>query len=187
MPGLAVFAPPQPGRRYVLGADPAEGNPTSDDSALGVLDADTGEQVAELAGKFEPALFACYAHQLAVWFNKAGVLVERNNPGHAVLLWLRDNGRGVQLLPGHDNKPGWLSSTLGKTQLYDRCADGFKDSEVTLHSFATFTQLAAIDGSTLRAPEGEHDDRADAFALACMARAAPRTVLWFRIGGETIM
>ena len=30
-------------------------------------------------------------------------------------------------------------------------------------------QLATIDGSTLKAPEGENDDRADAYALACVA------------------
>lgn len=34
-----------------------------------------------------------------------------------------------------------------------------------LHSFMTFTQLASIEGSTLRAPEGERDDRADSYAL----------------------
>jgi hypothetical protein len=31
---------PEPGHKYVSGADPAEGNPTRDDSALCVLDAD---------------------------------------------------------------------------------------------------------------------------------------------------
>ena len=41
--------------RYVVGADPAEGNPTSDPSALEVLDADSGEEVASLAGRYEPA------------------------------------------------------------------------------------------------------------------------------------
>jgi hypothetical protein len=184
IPGLNVFATPLPGHRYVIGADSAEGNPTSDDSALCVLDLDIGTQAAELAGKLEPAVFAYYAQQLALWFNKAGVLVERNNHGHAVLLWLRDNGRGVQALAGRDGKPGWLSSTLGKTELYDLCAEAFKDAEVRLHSFATYTQLASIDGSTLRAPEGQPDDRADAFALACAARTMPRRQFWIRFGGE---
>src|SRR5262249_13885991 len=112
-------------------------------------------------------------------------LVERNNHGHAVLLWLRDSGGSVQLLLGHDGKPGWLSSTLGKTQLYDRCADACKNAEVTLYSFATYTQLASIDGSTLRAPDGQHDDRADAFALACAARTSGKRQFWMRFGGET--
>jgi hypothetical protein len=182
--GLQVFALPQPGHKYVIGADPAEGNPTSDDSALCVLDADTGQQAAELAGKVEPSVFADYAYQLALWFNKAGILVERNNHGHAVLLWLRDNGRGVQALPGSDEKPGWLSSTLGKTQLYDKCANACKNAEVTVHAFATYHQLASIDGSTLRAPDGQYDDRADAFALACVARTLRKREFWMRWGGE---
>jgi len=58
VPNLTVFAVPVPGRKYVIGADPAEGNPTSDDSAATVLDVETGEEVATLAGKFELALFA---------------------------------------------------------------------------------------------------------------------------------
>jgi hypothetical protein len=186
IPGLAVFVPPQPGHSYVIGADPAEGNPTSDDSAACVLNVNTGAQVAELAGKFEPSVFANYICQLAEWFQRARVLVERNNHGHAVLMWLRNNGRGVPVLQGHDGKPGWLSSKLGKTQLYDKCADSFKNGEVSLHSFATYTQLASIDGSTLRAPTGEHDDRADAFALACAARTTRRRRFWIRFGGETI-
>ena len=46
-----------------------------------------------------------------------------------------------------------------------------------LLSFATFVQLSAIDGSTLRAPEEERDDRADAFALACVGVAKARREL----------
>jgi len=110
--------------------------------------------------------------------------VERNNHGHAVLLWLRDNGGGMQPLPGHDGKPGWLSSVLGKTQLYDKCADACKNAEVTLHSFATYSQLVSLDGSTLRAPPGEHDDRADAFALACVARTTRKQQFWIMFDGE---
>jgi hypothetical protein len=170
IPGLVVYVRPHPDRQYVIGADPAEGNPTSDDSALCVLDALSGEQVAELAGKFEPTVFADYIAQLAEWCNGAEVLVERNNHGHAVLAGLDGLGLSGSLLFGHDGKVGWMSSTLGKVRLYDACADAVKNREVVIHSFATFNQLASIDGSTLRAPEGQHDDRADAFALACAAR-----------------
>jgi hypothetical protein len=175
IPGLFVYALPQLNHRYVIGADAAEGNPTSDDSALAVLDTQSGEEVASLAGKFQPAVLAEHAHALALWYNRASILPERNNHGHAVLLWLRERG-DVCILSGHDDKEGWLSSQLGKVMLYDRCADAFRNGEVMLHSFSTFTQLASIDGSKLRAPDGEHDDRADAFALACAARAADRCV-----------
>jgi hypothetical protein len=129
----------------------------------------TGEEVACLAGKLQPAVLAAHASALGAWYNQASILVERNNHGHAVLLALQQQG-GLRCLAGHDGKEGWLNSQLGKVMLYDCCTDAFRNGEVVLHSFATYAQLASIDGSTLRAPDGEHDDRADAFALACAGR-----------------
>jgi hypothetical protein len=165
IPGLQVFVLPERGRKYVLGADPAEGNPTSDDSALAVLDGATGEEVAALAGKFQPAVFASYVDMIGGWYNGADLLVERNNHGHAVLLWLHENSR-LPLAQGLDGKAGWLSNAKGKAMMYAQAADAFRESQTVLHSFATFTQLASIEGASLRAPEGEPDDRADAYALA---------------------
>jgi hypothetical protein len=169
IPGLAVFAPPHDGKSYVLGADPAEGNPTSDDSAAVVLDGASGEEVANLVGRFEPEVFATYIYSLAVWYKTAAILCERNNHGHAVLLWLRNFGHGVRRLEGLDGKPGWQTTTLSKTHAYDRAAECLKNKEVMLHSFETFAQLSSIDGLTLRAPEGQKDDRAMAWVLAVQA------------------
>src|SRR5262249_47243792 len=75
LPNLKVYDVPEPGKRYVLGADPAEGNPTSDDSALSVHDADTGEQVAALAGKYDPAVFASTIRTVSGWYNDAPAMV----------------------------------------------------------------------------------------------------------------
>lgn len=169
LPGLEVYRLPVEERRYVMGADPAEGNPTSDDSALEVVDALTGEEVAALAGKYDPSVLAAHADRIGRWYNSAPVMVERNNHGHAVLLWLRDNS-SLSRASGYDGKEGWLSSSQGKSMLYDATADAFRDRDATLHSFDTWSQLASIDGSTLRAPEGEYDDRADGYALATVAR-----------------
>src|SRR5262249_21749285 len=105
IPGLVIYALPVPGRRYFMGADPADGNPTSDPSALEVLDAQTGEEVASLVGRFEPATLAAHIDTVGRWYNNAPVLVERNNHGHAVLLWLLDNSKLIRLC-GHDNRPG---------------------------------------------------------------------------------
>ena len=44
LPGLVVWEEPAPGCRYVMGADPAEGNPNSDESAACVLDAGRGRK-----------------------------------------------------------------------------------------------------------------------------------------------
>jgi hypothetical protein len=175
IPHLAVYAVPAPGRRYVVGADPAEGNPTSDESALVVLDVVSGEEVASLAGRFEPATFAAHVDSIGRYYHAAGVLVERNNHGHAVLLWLRDNS-GLARLCGHDNSPGWLTTTKGKALLYDGAGEALRDGEAVIHQLDVFHQLASIEGSTLRAPEGQPDDRAVAFVLALAGRARLLTV-----------
>lgn len=173
LPGLMVYALPEAGVEYVIGADPAEGNPTSDDSAFHVLRADTDEEVAMLAGKFEPGVFASYIDKVGVWFNKAAVMVERNNHGHAVLLWLRDFSRLFRLR-GLDGKDGWLSNVLGKASMYDNATNWFKDSVPVIHTFKTYKQLESIEGATLRAPEGQMDDCADSFVLALAHRIVKR-------------
>ena len=164
IPGLEIYVLPEKGKRYVIGADPAEGNPTSDDSALTVLEQETLEEVAALAGKFQPSTFAGYIDAIGRWYDDADVMVERNNHGHAVLLWMRDNS-SLRILNGHDHKPGWHSTTRGKVLLYDALADACREAETTIHSFATQVQIASIEGASLRAPDGQRDDRADSYAL----------------------
>ncbi len=164
VPGLVVYRLPCPGGRYVVGVDPAEGNPTSDESALCVLDETTGEQVAVYGGRVQPSTLASYADKLGVWYG-ADLMVERNNHGHSVLSWLADHS-ALSVLPGPDRRPGWLSNRRGKVALYDALADACRDGQLQLHDLVTITQVQTIEGSTLRAPEGQPDDRADALALA---------------------
>jgi hypothetical protein len=175
IPGLTVYVPPIPGRRYVAGADPAEGNPTSDPSALEVLDVDSGEEVATLAGRFEPATFAAHVDAVGQWYNQAPAMVERNNHGHAVLLWLRDNSRLLRLC-GHDALPGWHTTTKAKALLYDRAGEALRDKDAVIHGLETFNELASVEGSTLRAPPGQPDDRAVAFVLAVVGRRRVLTI-----------
>lgn len=180
---LRVYAPVQAGRAYVVGGDPAEGNPRSDDSVAVVLDASTWEEVAVWGGRFEPDVFAAGIAQLALYYNRAAVLIERNNHGHAVIGALKTLG-GVRLLQGHDAahlapgsppaagerlKAGWLSNEKGKALLYDLAAEALRDGATLFHTPDALVQLASIEASTLRAPSGLHDDYAMAYVLALMA------------------
>lgn len=173
---LVIYQTPSSGRQYVIGIDPAEGNPTSDDSALSVLDVITGEECAVLAGKFEPDVIAGHADMIGRYYNHAGLMPERNNHGHAVISWLGSHST-LRILNGPDEKAGWLSNKLGKALLYNEMANYFREfaqeqpPRKVLHSFATYTQLASIEGATLLAPKGQHDDLADSYALANVARA----------------
>jgi hypothetical protein len=170
IPNFKIFKKPEPNKKYVIGIDPAEGNPTSDDSALTVMDFDTGEEVASLSDKLQPAVIAAHADEIGKFYNRASLMVERNNHGHAVLLWFKDNSRLMVLL-GLDGRPGWLDNSRGKAILYNECADAFRTVDTTVHNFDTFIQLSSIEGSSLLAPDGEPDDLSDSYALCCVARA----------------
>lgn len=170
-PGVRFFADPIGERRYVIGADPAEGNPNSDDSAAVVLDLDTGEQVAEIQGKIEISVFASMLHKLSQYYHNAWMMVERNNHGHAVIEALRE--AGGRLLTGDDNKLGWLSSGRSKVLAYDNLLEALRDGVCWIRSVVTRAQLASIEGGSLSAPNGLHDDLAYAYVLAVLALSHP--------------
>lgn len=167
--GLVIYRMPELGKKYVIGADPAEGNPTSDDSSLNVLERISGEQVAKLKGKFQPEVFAAQIDAVGTFYNKADVLPERNNHGHAVILWLKQHSK-LKRLRAADDKDGWNTTALSKTFLYDNAATMFREGETIVHDFETLTQLSLIQGSNLAAPEGMMDDDATSYALALQAR-----------------
>ena len=76
---LSIFRKPQPGRKYVIGSDVAEGieidgAPTDnryDKSSGDVIDRHTGEQVAHLHGHFEPDEFGRQLALLGRYYNNA--------------------------------------------------------------------------------------------------------------------
>ena len=166
-PGLVVFR--RPTGLVVAGVDPAEGNPHSDESAAVWVEVETGEMVAVLAGRFEPGAMAGYVDEVSVALGAEQVLVERNNHGHAVLAWLLEHGR-VSVLRGRDGKPGFLTNAIGKVELWRHAAEVVRDEAPGIADTATLGQIASIEGGSLRAPVGLHDDRAMAWALAQWAR-----------------
>lgn len=187
IPGLVVYREPQIGVEYLITCDTAEGLETSDLSISHVARKDTAEEVAILCGRYAPAIHAGLTHKLAVFYNGAGVMTERQNHGGTFILafqnLLAENQVYDQLpnlrptlLPGLDGRPGWSSTAAGKLMMYDDYHTLLRDSVQAetklLHSRETLDQLAIIQRSTLKAPEGQHDDRAVAAALIARAQLA---------------
>lgn len=79
------WATPVQGRRYVCGADVAEGLKDGNRSVMGVLEVESGEQVAVVRGKWPPEEFARLCAEVAYAYNGALLAVERNNHGHSCL------------------------------------------------------------------------------------------------------
>ena len=161
IPGLGVWEEPIAGRRYVIGADPAEGNPNSDESAACVVDAETWAEVAELAGKIEPSMFGAYLDELGRWYNNADVMAERNNHGHLLIRELQRLGN-LRVLEGYDGRPGWLGNVKGKPLLYGLLADAVRDGG--LHDVVRAKRIDAPGVAGVIAENGDVDDSIHSFA-----------------------
>lgn len=169
IPCTTEYFEPKQYRSYIIAADTAEGNPTSDDSSAHVLDAVSLEEQAKMVGKIEPELFGKYLVDLSEHYNNASIMVERNNHGHAVIMQIKNLGKEHLLMAGPDGKFGWPETAKTKAYIYDKGANLLRDGVPTIHSESTFIQLTSIEGNSLKAPEGSLDDQAVSFILSLVA------------------
>ncbi len=184
-PGLVVFRAPQPSPMYIIGADVGEGLATSDWSSAVVLERDSGEQVAQLRGRWTPDIFAAKIDDLARhygkhseghWDTKVIVGVERNNHGHAVLQRLRElRGAGApyNIYRAKDGRQGWLTTSANRSILIDQLEAALRLGELHLHDASTIDQFATFawtDDGRPEAPSGYHDDDVLALGVAWQVR-----------------
>lgn len=176
IPGLTVYSNPHKGAKYVIGADPAEGDVHGCDSAASVHRIDEGEtrQVATLVGKIEPTTFGQRLTEVGRLYGNAGVLVERNNHGHAVLAEI-ERREYPAILNGPDGKPGFLTLAQSKVKAFDDAADVIGAANVIIRDRATLDQLSLIQASDLKPPEGHLSDRAIAFVMAIVGASLKLT------------
>jgi hypothetical protein len=169
---LWIWLPPVPGRRYILGVDPAGGGSAGDYAAIQVIDAAHGLQCAELRAHLAPRELAQAALQLAREYNQALLAVERNNHGYGVLAHLeREQYPAIFTQNG---RTGWLTTAVSRPRMQELMSEtlentpGLFASSRLLHECRTFIRHG--DGRT-GAAQGAHDDCVMAMAIALAVRA----------------
>ena len=133
-----------------------------------------GVEVANLVDKIHPTDHARLMLRLAEWYNDADIKIENIFYGFTAISWIDDNGGHSLLARGYNDKLVWTSNNLGKNTLYNELDDLVRTQDCTIRDREVYLELRSIDFQTLRAPEGKYDDRADAYALAHMARVYDR-------------
>lgn len=179
IPRLRIYRTPQPGGRYALGGDPAEGGVAGDVSICTVIDLTTWEEMAVLAGKFDPDMFGLYLSRLGEFYNEAEAVVERNNHGHTVLSRLMALGYR-RVVRGPDKRPGIQSNVQSKPQMVDTLAEALRDEVVQVHTQAALDEMAMYcihDNGVTSAPSGQHDDYVSSWYLVIGYARRPRRSL----------
>jgi hypothetical protein len=171
--GLVIWKIPELNGSYVVLIDPAEGTPTSNDTAIMVMDVITKEEVATYAGKLDPISSGMRADQLAQYYNRAPIMFEANNHGALLGNWLQENA-SVTLLRGWSPssstrsskaKLGWKTNMPSKIIMFDQTAKSLHLQDCIINDQRTYHQLSSIEKTTLKAPQGDPDDLAIVFAL----------------------
>jgi hypothetical protein len=170
---LLKWYPPVGGRDYLVAVDPAGGGTEGDYSAVQVMDVRMGIQCAELqckAGGYELAL---EIEKLAKEYNRALVVVERNNHGSGILAYLAGVCRYPRIFE-QNGQQGWLTSTLSRPLMIGSLGaalvetPGIFSSERLMRECRTFVRHR---NGKMAAQSGEHDDCLMAMAMALMVRA----------------
>jgi hypothetical protein len=170
---VSVWFPPQPGKEYILGVDPAGGGSEGDYSCAEVIERGTGLQCAELHGHFPPGELARKLIDLGNLYEHGLLVVERNNHGYGVLAHLEIAGYSNVYFVG--KQAGWLTSAVSRPPMIENLTAALVADPALFRSprllgeCRTFVRQA--DGST-GATAGTHDDCVMAMAIALAARSA---------------
>ena len=164
---LVAWFPPQAGKQYILGVDPAGGGSEGDYACAQVVERGTAMQCAELHGHFPPRELAMRTIALGRSYNDALLVVERNNHGYGVLAHLRAEGSENVFRDG--GQDGWPTSAASRPAMVENLAAVLAAeprlfrSRRLLNECRTFVRYP--DGSS-GAAAGTHDDCVMAMAIA---------------------
>lgn len=195
---LTVWKRPEPGRWYVAGADPSQGKDVSeaqrgddpDWAVMGVLDGETGYQVAQLRARIRPASFAEYACMVARWYNYAFLVPESNDAGFidAVLIQNypleRIYNRRRDPSDRRTTQPqeiGWQTTTATRPWLVSALDSAIRDGSIAISSAIAVQECRTFvikPNGKAEHQQGCHDDCVLMLALCVMGmRFAPRPVM----------
>lgn len=182
---IDIFEEPKPGRRYVLGGDPAEGV-NKDRSALEVYDVVTLKQVAEFVHDgIPPKEFAHVVDKVCRMYNMALAAIERNNHGGTVLEELKLIYPNIYKREIFDQKTrkrttklGFITDSHTRDLILDEFGQLLRECNVVIYSAILCSELFTFivnDDGKREAKPGHHDDTIMASAIALKIARLPNS------------
>lgn len=185
---LLIWEQPLKSSKYVIGIDCAEGL-GGDFSVIEVLNAHTGEQAAEYASNYiHPADLGTTAMEIGNMYNKALIVIESNNHGHAVIDAIRHKYYNLYRREAIDKQTrektyqiGFNTNGTTKPLLVDNLEEAVRNEDIRIHSsdaikeMKTFVQTDEVGKQGYGAEGSAHDDRVMALGLCVQGmRDIPR-------------
>jgi len=171
--GLEVWLPPIVGKEYLIAVDPAGGGSDGDYSAAQVVEMETGMQCAEFAEHLGGLELARFVTKLASEYNRALLVVERNNHGSGVLAHLETGCQEARVY-SQNGEAGWLTTSVSRPAMLGRLDAALAESPECFMSrrlLGECRSFVQLPNGKSGARTGTHDDRVMAMAIGLAARA----------------
>ncbi len=174
---LKIFENPRDSLRYCIGVDVAEGLEHGDYSCIQVLD-HFGNQVATWSGHVDPFDLAHIVLKVAVFYNKAWTLIERNNHGLTTIRKMQElNYPNLFVEQTVDDayvdkltrRAGFLTTTKTKPLIIDNLVHLLRQGESGIVDMELINELRTyvVDARGItNAQSGCFDDRIMAYSIA---------------------
>lgn len=166
---LWEFLPPVAGKKYFIAVDACGGGSEGDFACAQVID-ESGLQCAELLARLTPEELAHQIDLLAMRYNDALVIVERNAHGLEVLAHLRKTG--VELYVEKE-KQGFETNVKTRPQIVAALVETVAKHVELIQSRRLLRQMRSFVRSATgraQAASGEHDDAVIAMGIAWCVR-----------------
>ncbi len=182
---LLIWERPKPNVEYCAGADTSEGNANSDMSVCGIIEKESGKQVAVLRGRWRPEVFARKCITLCKDYNNAVFACEINNHGHSVMNTVVNTLRYKSLFyrkkpldkdkysqQKTEHRPGWHTNASTRPLLLDDLNEALEQGYMQVNDalFLAECKTFVDNGGRYEADKGQHDDSIIAWGIAWQCR-----------------
>tara|TARA_R110000744_G_scaffold186985_2_gene306419 strand:+ start:485 stop:1978 length:1494 start_codon:yes stop_codon:yes gene_type:complete len=169
---MRIFKEPDPYQTYIMGVDSSFGR-ERDFSAFQIIEAYTGEQVAEFYSNTTPlSEFAEIVNVEGNLYNLAHVVVERNGLGIALIEDLFERKEYENMWTGEDSEFGIQITSKTKESVLSVLEEALRASRLRVNSERTVDELLTFivtENGKVEADDGYHDDLVMSLALAAYA------------------
>jgi len=173
--GLNMYYAPEFDMRYFIGVDCSEGL-GQDYSAIEIINAE-GVQCCEFkSNTIKPFQFAELVNDLAVFYNKGYLVVEKASSGHTVIDKLKNEYKYTNMHKHKEydqrgqtvRKAGFIMNAKTKPMIINNFVELLSTNQILINSKDLLSEMKLFqyENGSMNASRGYHDDLVISFALA---------------------
>ncbi len=173
---LSIWELPVKGKKYYIGVDTGEGL-GQDYSVISIIDEDAFQCAEWRSNKIKPYEYAELVYEMALFYNKGLLIIEKASAGHTVVDKIRHDHHYINMYKYKEydqksgkkgvRKLGWQTTEKSKPIMISDMQEWFETGQCLINSQDLLNEMKLFQKveTSMKAASG-HDDTVMAFAMA---------------------